>query len=67
MKHPVILGWIPEWRIAQEEDEYCQLILLRLEALDSRTEGLHGKQQKMTLSPTEDNLTSLDGGIIGTR
>ncbi len=56
MKHPVVLGCIPEWRIAQEEDEYCQLILLRLEALDSRTEGLHGKQQKMTLSPTEEKI-----------
>ena len=41
-KRLTVFGWIPKWRTAQEEDDYCQLILLRLEALDSYKIRLDG-------------------------
>ena len=67
MDNPAVFGWIPKWRTAQEEDDYCQLILLRLTAFDSQNLRLDGSQPKTTLSPVKENFTSLDGGEIGTR
>ena len=50
MDQPAVLGWIPEWRTAQEQDEFCQLILQRFQTQDSQEEQLDGSQPIETLS-----------------
>ena len=62
-----ILGWIPEWRAAQEEDEFCQLILQRFQERVSQEEELDGNQPNETLSSPEEKFMILDGGLIGTK
>ena len=67
MDNPAVLGWIPEWRAAQDEDEFCQLILQRFPTQDSHEEELDGSPPKEALSDPEDKFVLLHGGLIGTR
>ena len=60
------LQWIPEWKTAQEKDEFCQLVLNRLRAGNSQEDETQGKRLE-DLSRLEDKFTILPGELLGTR
>ncbi len=63
---PATLQWIPEWKTAQDQDEFCQLVLDRLKTMDSHEEESQGKRLD-ALNEREERFIVLPGGLLGTK
>ncbi len=63
---PATLQWIPEWKAAQEADEFCQLVLNGLRTENPQEHETLGKRTR-SLSGPEDKFLLLPGELLGTR